>query len=90
MTPWRRCIALRPPLRPRNSGGVRLKGSTARPARQRTGMGEGAAKCGAPGKNRTCCLLLRRQALYPVSYRRVEERAFSLGEGRLRPSRRGT
>src|SRR5439155_17707234 len=26
---------------------------------------------GAPGKNRTCCLLLRRQALYPVSYRRA-------------------
>src|SRR5579859_6017930 len=29
------------------------------------------SKRGAPGKNRTCCLLLRRQALYPVSYRRV-------------------
>jgi hypothetical protein len=25
---------------------------------------------GAPGRNRTCCLLLRRQALYPMSYGR--------------------
>jgi hypothetical protein len=39
---------------------------------------------GAPGKNRTCCLLLRRQALYPVSYRR--RKGFSLGEGQLQPS----
>ena len=26
---------------------------------------------GAPGRNRTCCLMLRRHALYPVSYRRI-------------------
>src|SRR5258708_18703892 len=37
------------------------------------------AQDGAPGKNRTCCLLLRRQALYPVSYRRE---GLSLGEHR--------
>ena len=27
---------------------------------------------GAPGRNRTCYLMLRRHALYPVSYRRAE------------------
>ena len=31
---------------------------------------------GAPGRNRTCCLMLRRHALYPVSYRR----SFELGD----------
>src|SRR6266567_656287 len=46
--------------------------------------GSRSVKGGAPGKNRTCCLLLRRQALYPVSYRRGR---FSLVEHRRRPSR---
>src|SRR5215813_4322781 len=35
---------------------------------------EGAG--GAPGRNRTCCLMLRRHALSPVSYRRA---VFNLG-----------
>ena len=44
---------------------------------------------GAPGRNRTCYLLLRRQALYPVSYRRrrssVEEPAKVPPSGRAQP-----
>jgi hypothetical protein len=50
-------------LAPHSTCGVRVPSKQAPALNMRL-------RAGAPGKNRTCCLLLRRQALYPVSYRR--------------------
>src|SRR5258708_26075094 len=41
---------------------------------------------GAPGRNRTCCLMLRRHALYPVSYRRTLWNSLTSGLGPERGS----
>src|SRR5262245_32444686 len=55
----------------------------ARPGRRRGGSGN------APGRNRTCGLLLRRQALYPLSYEgnRLSAQSYRIGS---QESSRGT
>ena len=47
-------------------------------SRLRTSTKIAVERSGAPGRSRTCYLLLRRQALYPVSYRRKRRREFYL------------
>src|SRR5687767_6034437 len=70
-----RCLAKEPSSRPRDS--TQTYGERARvkdPAASSVSRGQGPRRPrrrGAPGRNRTCDLALRRRTLYPLSYRRA-------------------